>query len=480
MELTDFLPKVFVSHSWKDKITAQQLTDGLRDLNVATVWLDFENLKGGDVIDEVLEREIRQMDYLLLVWTQHSAHNQNVANELAWARRHGVKIIPCFFEFEPESGSIVPPPAAEVGALLGIEFRKMHVGLVALSQIFQKFTNERLPDAVRADSELENASLKAIGEFNSYLVNYRNVRNTTADRVFWVEKICDSLDVLRQSPQHAELVQQFLTYSTSLRDTDPAAFAVIERRFLQPAATAAPTASEVSLLTYNSAFLAAFDLPALDALRLRYLAMIHAENSSHQTVQALAEALPDHDAAQKQALVQQLVEVVGAAIAYLNYAYLRAVQAEKTEAFQPILDFSLEYYADENDLQPDHIGVLGWIDDTYLAFSSLLKINELYIQNHNMSLIDDDLQPYVDYCRSALSAEIAQQLDERRDAKFSSVDWNTLLLGLAGLALGGLLLNALFGGGGSSASQSSSSGGGHRYIEDSMAETMAHLKSRYG
>jgi uncharacterized membrane protein YkvA (DUF1232 family) len=475
MELTDFLPQVFVSHSWKDKIIAQQLTDGLRDLHVATVWLDFENLKGGDVINEVLEREISRMDYLLLVWTRHSANNQNVANELMWAQRHGVKIIPCFFDFEVPSGSIVPVPPPEVSSLLGIEFRKMNVGLVALSQIFQKFTNQRLPDSVRADSELENASIKAMGEFNSYLVNYRNVRNTDADRVFWVEKICDSLDVLRQNPNHTELVQQFLTYSESLRDTDPAAYAVIKRRFLQPDPAVMPN-SDIPLLTYHATFSEAFDHPALDALRLRYLAMIHAENNTRQTVLDLSASLPNLDTAQRQALVQQLTEVIGSAIAYLNYAYLRAVQAEKTEALQPILDFVLEYYSTEDDLQPDHIGVLGWIDDTYLAFSSLLKINDLYVQNHSINLIDDDLQPYVSYCQSALSADIVQQLDARREAKFSSVDWNTLLLGLAGLALGGLLLHALFGGG-YTANQSSGSGG-HRYYEDSMAEGMAYLNSR--
>jgi uncharacterized membrane protein YkvA (DUF1232 family) len=479
MALEPYLPNVFVSHSWKDKIIAQQVTDMLRELNVATVWLDFENLRGGDVIDEALQRELAKMDYMLLVWTSNSAENKNVANEFRWAKQLGVKIIPCFFEFDP-AGNISPAPNAEVAAILGIEFRKMPQGIVALSQIFQRFTHERLPEEVQSASNLVHPAMKAMGEINGFLVNYRNVRNTSEDRGYWINKICDSLAIMKADPEHASIATMFIEQCATLRDTDPEAYKVIENRFLKPAQQAAPPVSAFRL-EYAEALNSECGHAGLNQVRREFVSMIHQENTASATINGLEEHVPDLQ--QRRELTQQLAHVVGNSIIYLNYAHLRARQLEKEDGFKPIMDFVVQYFADENDLQPDSIGLLGWIDDAYLCYASLLKINALYQKEFQTALIEDDLQPYADYCRSALSPDIAQQLDQRLETQMQSMDWNTILLGLAGLALGGLLLNALFGGGGGSGytqsapSSTSSSSSGHNdyYIEDRMARTAAEL-----
>lgn len=223
------LPKVFVSHSWRDKRLAMEITDGLRSLNCAHVWMDFENMIAGKSIDESLKQELAKMDYMILIWTSNSAFNENVANEMIWAKQLQIPIIPCYFEFD-EKGSPFPEQTGAIQGILGIEFRKMNQGLVTLFHTLQHHTKKTLPTEIKEDLSNQMTLLKKMEALNGYLVNYRNIKNTGDDRKFWISKVMDALESLKDAGGNEILIHQFMTSLGSLQTTDPEAYDAVKPR----------------------------------------------------------------------------------------------------------------------------------------------------------------------------------------------------------------------------------------------------------
>jgi len=52
--------KVFISHSWKDKIQAEKLYKALNDF--CEVWMDYRELKPGDAIQQAINQTLAEMD----------------------------------------------------------------------------------------------------------------------------------------------------------------------------------------------------------------------------------------------------------------------------------------------------------------------------------------------------------------------------------------------------------------------------------
>jgi len=227
--LAKHLPKVFVSHSWRDKRLAMEVTDGLRNLNCANVWMDFENMIAGKSIDESLREELAKMDYMILIWTSNSAFNENVANEMNWAKQLQIPIIPCYFEFD-EKGNPFPEQIDEIKGILGIEFRKMNQGMVALFHTLQHHTQKTLPTEIKEDLHSQMTLLKKMEALNGYLVNYRNIKNTGDDRKYWIGKVMDVLESLILAGGNENLIDQFMNSLGGLETSDPEAYEAVKPR----------------------------------------------------------------------------------------------------------------------------------------------------------------------------------------------------------------------------------------------------------
>ena len=110
--------KVFISHSWKDKATADMLTQNLSSM--VDVWLDIQNLRPGDSITPSIDRALAEMDLVIVLWSQNSAKSDGVAAEITTALRLKKPVIPCRID-ETELDS-------RIREVLAIEMQDFMVG----------------------------------------------------------------------------------------------------------------------------------------------------------------------------------------------------------------------------------------------------------------------------------------------------------------------------------------------------------------
>lgn len=88
-----------------------------------------------------------------------------------------------------------------------------------------------------------------------------------------------------------------------------------------------------------------------------------------------------------------------------------AAAARVDDAVAPILDAAESYFFDAADLLPDHLGLLGLMDDMYLSLSLLQSVSELYRSSHGHSLIDADLEPSIQSVRALFQGKRLAALD---------------------------------------------------------------------
>ncbi len=82
--------------------------------------------------------------------------------------------------------------------------------------------------------------------------------------------------------------------------------------------------------------------------------------------------------------VQQYVEH---APAYLDAIAAVAEQAGLIREWQPILSAAEDYFLEPNDLIPDQLGLLGFVDDAYVTHSILQGLSESYRQKTGTALL---------------------------------------------------------------------------------------------
>jgi hypothetical protein len=75
-------PRVFISHSSKDKAFVESLVEKLQDEGVET-WFDAHQLQPGDSIFQGIQDGLSDSDYLVVVLSQHSAASKWVQAELS-------------------------------------------------------------------------------------------------------------------------------------------------------------------------------------------------------------------------------------------------------------------------------------------------------------------------------------------------------------------------------------------------------------
>ena len=90
-------PRVFLSHSHRDKRLARRIVRRLTAHGITT-WIDERELRLGAALSASLQAQIEAADVLLVVATEASAASTWVGLEIACAREHRKTIIPVFFE----------------------------------------------------------------------------------------------------------------------------------------------------------------------------------------------------------------------------------------------------------------------------------------------------------------------------------------------------------------------------------------------
>lgn len=88
-----------------------------------------------------------------------------------------------------------------------------------------------------------------------------------------------------------------------------------------------------------------------------------------------------------------------------------AAAARVGDAVAPILAAAEEYFLDADDVLPDRLGILGLMDDMYLALSLLSSVSEQYRHLTGHPLIDADLGPAIQPVRALFKGKRLAALD---------------------------------------------------------------------
>lgn len=153
--------------------------------------------------------------------------------------------------------------------------------------------------------------------------------------------------------------------------------------------------------------------------------------------------------AQVDALLDELERFVRGTPDLLELAGIEAEANGTLDQMEPLLDQSVWYFMDTDDVIPDHLGLYGLLDDSYLVQKFLLTASERHQEQHGVELLGESLRPAVGLVRQWIGDEAADQLDAKVEADAASFPWGGVLVGAA-LGLGALWLvgKALSGGGG--------------------------------
>ena len=91
------MPHVFISYARKDQAAAGYIASQLRERG-AQVFIDTDELKGGDNFIERLGAEIAACNCLIFIISPRSVQSDWVKSEVNWARKNDKKIIPVLLE----------------------------------------------------------------------------------------------------------------------------------------------------------------------------------------------------------------------------------------------------------------------------------------------------------------------------------------------------------------------------------------------
>jgi len=438
MSLDQYLPKVLISHSWYDKHEAMVIVDGLRNLECAQVWFDFENMQAETDIDQEVRSQIQHTDFVVLIWTEKALASPNVLNEILWAREMGKTIIPCLFNLG-SNGEASQGLGDKLWELLGsnklwVEFRNPDQAIIELYSAINAAFLKNLPQEIAEIFYEKHQAIKRMEGYNKYLINNRNIKHREADREASVYRLMNELDKLIDLGADQRLIQDFMLQIQQLEFSDPDAYRLIEPRLKQYLTKTSKNPYEIP-----ASVMYAFQNPDLENLRRIFMEMIHEEGERATSYFFLMKKFPNATELLVRDSIQGIINVTGDGINLLNQAFIFSTQAGLTKEFDPILHYVTDYYCHVDDIRSDDLGPWGWVDDSYLCFSSLQQINQVYYSMYRHWLFQVDFNPYLQYLVQSLDHEELLQLDHLLQTKFGTIDWNSLLMKFAGISISNML-----------------------------------------
>ena len=110
-------------------------------------------------------------------------------------------------------------------------------------------------------------------------------------------------------------------------------------------------------------------------------------------------------------MVKFVREYIEHAPALIDHIWAAAKKAGIHNQIKPILEAAEEYFFAPIDVIPDHLGLLGLVDDAYLTQSLIQAISQMYQANSGCTLLPLDLTAVNQFIRNLIGEPQASMLD---------------------------------------------------------------------
>ncbi|MEE9337746.1 MAG: toll/interleukin-1 receptor domain-containing protein [Methylococcaceae bacterium] len=220
--------KIFISHSWQDKLVAQEIAESLNEMPAFNVWVDYFELVPGDPIIETINKTLEQIDVVVLVWSNHSAGSSNVEKEVEKAVELGCRIIPLSLDRD-DSGNPNPAFPSPIDELLWINVDRDHPNrsLPRIILAADKIWNQKLPPKIAKSGASENDSMKHLGGFLQYLAEYQRFEPGHPDRIEWIKKASQTMIEIIKERNDTGVITIMKQAAQQLMQTDPQAAEIL-------------------------------------------------------------------------------------------------------------------------------------------------------------------------------------------------------------------------------------------------------------
>lgn len=343
--------KLFISHQWRDKQVADRLA---RDLEAyAEVWMDFRNLRPGDPIQDTIDDAIKDVDLVLVVWTEHAQRSKGVQAEIQTGLNLGVRLVPCIFAYD-EGGNPLPPLREPLDQLLGLDFHHYGSGMAQLATLILQLEAERLP-AAAVDERPGMRMLEYLRGYLSYLANYRDLQGVPDQRAEWVDKIIAEIERYVEGGGDRGSVAMLLEVARRSDVDDREGIGALVTR-LERLLGEAPANANVGVTAEQPP--GAWrrpPAPPADLLARRVATVVPAGTTDAWLAQVGA----------------YLDSAAGTLQALAAYAL-----ATGSQAGAQVVLYLQDYLDRADDLVPDHLGRYGLLDDAWLIINTAFRLVE--------------------------------------------------------------------------------------------------------
>jgi len=343
--------KVFISHSWKDKIQAEKLYKALNDF--CGVWMDYRELKPGDAIQQAINQTLAEMDLVLVVWTGQTMNSEGVAAEIETALRLGKRVIPCIFHYD-DQGQPSPKLSGPLATLLGVDFHHFGTGVARLTTFLLQL---QLGDNTEYINDPRMHMLQELDGLLDYLSNYRNARNLEAPRSQWVDWIIDVIEKYAKDGGDPTVLETVLEAARRNQSNDPEALRALTQRLesLPIAHRKEKKGAQAKVQKAKKA-----------GRQKKY------RDSRDMLARRISEVAP---AGKEQQWNNRLEYYIQSAPAILSALQMYAIRVSSPAGCE-VVNYLNTYLQNGDDLLPDSYGRYGLIDDAWLIHNTAYRLLE--------------------------------------------------------------------------------------------------------
>lgn len=200
--------KAFISHSWKNKMAAQQIADALKEAGVE-IWLDANNLLPGQSITSTIDQALGSMDIVILVWSKQAMESDGVLAEIESSSRLKKLVLPCLLD------DTSLDTHSYLKEIKGIGFADMQDGIGRLKIVLLNYMMAGF-NMHQGDSAKKLNEFLGSLETAAYLTQTQNIKETgtEAEKDFWINKVTSTHSAaeqhLREEQEKGKQISEFL------------------------------------------------------------------------------------------------------------------------------------------------------------------------------------------------------------------------------------------------------------------------------
>jgi uncharacterized membrane protein YkvA (DUF1232 family) len=374
--------KVFISHSWHNKSTAQIIAESLE--NSAEVWLDVRKLKPGDAIQPTIDQAMQQMDVVLVLWSKQAAASDGVDAEIRAAVKLKKKILPVLVE----ESSIAEHP--QLAGIYGINFdlKAPKAGLFRIQAALARL----MIGAMDLDSAAALNDLNSFEGFYQYVEEFRNAKGIGGDdSKDWALRSMEqcnhtfkSVSALRDEVgETLEFIQDVFARVQAAGSDREAIRGILYEVIRNPKSESKDFKVLISFIEGKLQSLPVEDQHgvtlqegasnASDDLRGKLLA---AESPASLPIRNMRDSAPATDAEQLNPGLQLVHEYIRSAPASLQ-KFIELASSTPSMSLKQVANGMHAYLTNPNDLIPDdQNGLLGSLDDAWLIHNTIYRCIE--------------------------------------------------------------------------------------------------------